>query len=69
MFGVIEPIVIAITFGFFISLDRVNREQVSVLRELKTHNIEHIAKLLELDESKKFKLIEICKNPEKHFYP
>ena len=67
MFGVIEPIVIAITFGFFISLDRVNREQVSVLRELKTHNIEHIAKLIELYESKKFKIIEICNNPEKHF--
>ena len=43
MFFMLEPIIAAATFGFFIRLDRVNREQVSVLRELKTHNIEHIA--------------------------
>ncbi|MCB1658333.1 MAG: hypothetical protein KDI39_08920 [Pseudomonadales bacterium] len=69
MFFMLEPIIAAATFGFFISLDRVNKESISVLKELNTWDIEKIAKLLELDDSKKIKLIGICKNPEKHFYP
>lgn len=61
----IISIVVSFTFGFFISLDRVNRESLSVLKELNTWDIEKIANALELSEKKKYKLIDICRNPEK----
>lgn len=59
-------VVVSLVFGFFISLDRVNKENLSVLKELNTWDIEKIAKALELGEKKTYKLIEICRNPEKH---
>ena len=64
IFGVLEPVIAAATFGFFISLDRGNRENICVLKELNAWDVEKIAKALELDDSKKCKLIEICRNPE-----
>ncbi|MBK6758046.1 MAG: hypothetical protein IPG70_10705 [Moraxellaceae bacterium] len=63
-FGIFEPIIIAATFGFFISLDRVNKRNISVLKELRDWDIEDIAKLLDLDNTKKDKLFGICRSPE-----
>lgn len=60
----LSSIAVSLTFGFFISLDRVNRRRVSILREIDSVYVDEISKILELDDGQKYKLKEIFRCPE-----